>query len=116
MAYFAELDENDVVIRVVAVSNVDAPDPAPNDDAGNQFLASLGLGGNWVQTSFNHKIRKQFAAIGYRYDENADVFIAPQPFASWTLDANHDWQAPTPRPSDGNWSWNEDSLEWIELE
>lgn len=116
MAYFAELDDNNIVIRVIAVSDNDAPDPAPSDDAGNQFLASIGLSGRWLQTSYNNNIRKQYAGIGYLYDETADVFVAPQPFPSWTLDDSHDWQAPVPRPTEGRWYWDEDSLEWIELD
>lgn len=113
MAYFAELDDNNVVIRVVAVSNNDAPDPAPNDQAGNDFLNSLGLTGRWIQTSYNNRIRKQYAGIGYRYDPDADVFIAPQPFPSWTLDHNHDWQPPVPMPN-GKHYWNEDDQTWVE--
>lgn len=117
MAYFAELNDANVVLRVVAVSDNDAPDPAPNDDAGNQFLNSIGLTGRWIQTSFNHRIRKQYAGIGYTYDPIADVFIAPQPFRSWSLDDNHDWQPPKPYPVDGNnYIWDEKKQEWINVE
>lgn len=114
MAYFAELDENHIVLRVISVSNDYVSDPAPNDQAGQAFLESIGLIGHWKQTSFNNKIRKQFAGIGYTYDETADVFIAPQPFSSWTLDDEHDWQPPTPKPKDGFWVWDESTLQWIE--
>ena len=117
MAYFAELNDANVVLRVVAVSDSDAPDPAPNDDAGNQFLNSIGLTGRWIQTSFNHRIRKQYAGIGYTYDPIADVFIAPQPFPSWTLDDNHDWQPPTPRPTDGDlYKWDETNQKWVPVD
>ena len=116
MAYFARLDETNTVLEVLAVSNNDAPDPAPNDQAGNDFLNSLGLVGRWIQTSFNHRIRKQYAGIGYTYDEIADVFIAPQPFPSWTLDDNHDWQPPVPYPVDGNYRWDETTLNWVSVE
>jgi len=108
MAYFAEINTDNVVIRVLSVSN-------DEEHRGQQFLADdLGLGGEWVQTSYNHRIRKQYAGIGYRYDRAADVFVSIQPFPSWTLDGNHDWQPPTSMPTDGRWYWNEDSLEWIE--
>jgi hypothetical protein len=67
-----------------------------------------------VRTSYNGNIRKQYASIGYKYDADADVFIAPQPFASWTLDSNHDWQPPTPKP-EGNYAWFEPNQQWIEI-
>ena len=106
MAHFAEI-LNGVVQRVTVVHN--------NHEAeGAQFCHDL-LGGEWVQCSYNNRIRKQFAGIGYTYDADADVFIAPQPFASWTLDSNHDWQAPTPRPTEGKWAWSEEELEWVAI-
>ena len=106
MAHFAEILDG-VVQRVIVVHD--------NEEAnGAQFCNDL-LGGVWVQTSYNNRIRKQFAGIGYTYDSNADVFIAPQPFASWTLDSNHDWQPPTPMPTEGYLAWNEEELEWVEV-
>jgi hypothetical protein len=72
------------------------------------------LGGTWVQTSYNHNIRKQYAGIGFTYDADADVFVAPQPFPSWSLDSNHDWQPPTPKP-EGNFVWDEQTTSWIEV-
>lgn len=107
MAHWAELDENNVVLRVTVGSN-DEP------DEGYGWLVE-NLGGRWVQTSYNHNFRKQFAGIGFTYDEQADVFIAPQPFPSWSLDENHDWQPPVPMPDEGKWYWDEDSLLWIEV-
>ena len=110
MAHFAETDSDNKVLRVLVVSNDD-------EHRGQEFLAEdLGLGGTWIQTSYNNNIRKQFAGVGSSYDETADVFIAPQPFGSWTLDGNHDWQPPTPRPDTGSWSWNEDTGQWVEIE
>jgi len=104
MAHFAEI-LNGIVQRVIVVHD--------NEEAnGTQFCHDL-LGGEWVQTSFNHRIRKQFAGVGYSYDSIADVFIAPKPFASWTLDSNHDWQPPTPKP-DGKYFWNEAELKWVQ--
>ena len=107
MAHFAEIVDG-VVQRVIVVHD--------NEEAnGAQFCHDL-LGGEWVQTSYNHKIRKQFAGIGYTYDNIAVVFIMPQPYPSWTLDSNHDWQAPTPKPTEGLWAWNEEELEWVAVE
>ena len=106
MAHFAEILDG-VVQRVIVVHD--------NDEAnGAQFCHDL-LGGEWVQTSYNGTIRKQFAGIGYTYDHVRDEFVAPQPFASWTLDENNDWQPPTPKP-DGAYYWNEDTQTWLPFE
>lgn len=117
MAHFAQIDENDTVLRVITISNTDAPDPLVNSEPlGQAFIANvLGLPGEWRQTSYNGNFRKQYCGPGYRYDVDADVFIAPQPYPSWTLDSNHDWQAPTPRPTPGEWRWDEDTLSWVEV-
>jgi hypothetical protein len=107
MAHFAQIDESNTVVQVLVV-------PDQQEHRGEEFLASdLGLGGRWVQTSYNHRIRKQYAGVGFKYDAEADVFVAPQPFPSWTLDENHDWQAPVAKPEDGLvYFWNEDLLDW----
>jgi hypothetical protein len=119
MAYFAEVDVDGIVRQVISVSNNDAPDPAPahSEPLGQAFVADvLGLPGEWRQTSYHGNFRKQYCGPGFRYDSDADVFVAPQPFPSWTLDANHDWQPPTPRPSEGGpWMWDEDTLSWIDM-
>jgi len=120
MAYFAQLDEDGTVLQVIAVSNADAPDPAPSNSEplGQAFIASLGLEGVWRQTSFNNNFRKMYAGPGFRYDADADVFIAPQPFPSWSLDADHDWQPPTPYPTGAGpaeYVWDEDTLAWVPM-
>lgn len=119
MAYFAQLDDDGTVLQVISISNTDAPDPAPSqsEPLGQAFICDvLGLPGEWRQTSYNNNFRKQYAGPGFTYDADADVFIAPQPYPSWTLDANHDWQAPTPYPSDGRiYEWDEDTLSWVEV-
>ena len=119
MAYFAQLDDQGTVLQVISIGNGYAPDPAPeqSEQAGQTYISdTLGLTGEWRQTSYNGNFRKQYAGPGYRYDADADVFIAPQPSPSWTLDANHDWQPPTPMPSDGGpWFWDEDTLSWVEV-
>lgn len=118
MAYFARIDEHGTVLQVISVSNDNAPDPAPahSEPLGQTFIAEvLGLPGEWRQTSFRGSIRRRYAGIGFRYDSDRDAFIAPQPWPSWTLNAEDDWEAPVPYPSDGNtYRWDEATLSWIE--
>ena len=71
--------------------------------------------GEWIQTSFNGNIRKQFAGVDYTYDKVNDEFVEPQPFNSWTLDSNNDWQPPTAYPDDGKkYNWDESTTSWKE--
>jgi hypothetical protein len=67
------------------------------------------------RTSYNGKIRKQYCGVGYSYDPVADVFITPQPYPSWSLDDNFDWQAPIEKP-EGDYVWDESILNWIQIE
>jgi hypothetical protein len=118
MAHFAELDENNVVKRVIVVDNKDTSDANGNEveSIGVAFCQKL-LGGNWKQTSYNGKIRKNYAGIGYAYRADIDAFVAPQPYPSWVLDANAQWQAPVPMPTDGKmYSWDEAAQAWVEVE
>ena len=109
MAHFAQIDDSNIVTQVIVVAD-------EFESFGGEWCNSL-LGGTWVQTSYNNNIRKQYAGIGFTYDEEADVFIAPQPYPSWSLDENHDWQAPSPKPAgDKLYTWDEDNLEWKEIE
>jgi hypothetical protein len=108
MAHFAEIDENGVVLRVLVV-------PDAEEHRGQEFLADdLGLGGTWVQTSYNARIRKNYAGIGMTYDADRDAFIHPQPFASWTINEDTcQWEAPVAYPSDGvMYIWNEELTDW----
>lgn len=115
MAHFAKLDNNNNVLEVHTLSN-ETLDVLNEEVSGIVFLTQWSGGyTNWKQTSYNGNIRKQYAGIGFTYDTNADVFIAPQPYPSWSLDNNFDWQAPTPMPTEGMWRWDEDSLSWTEL-
>jgi hypothetical protein len=108
MAHFAEIDSRNIVSRVIVVAD-------EYESNGAEWCNNL-LGGTWVQTSYNNRIRKQYAGIGYTYDSVNDVFIAPQPFPSWTLDENFDWQPPTPKPVDGkDYFWFEPNQQWIEV-
>jgi hypothetical protein len=117
MAYFAQLDADNVVIQVISVSNIDAPDPAPehSEPAGQAFIASLGLPGVWRQTSYNGTFRKNYAGIGYTYDPARDAFIPPQPYPSWLLDEDTClWQPPVPYPTDGqDYTWDEATQTWV---
>jgi hypothetical protein len=111
MAHYAFLDENNVVTEVI--TGVDETQTIEGLDTETWY-------GNFrgqvcKRTSYNNRIRKQYAGIGYTYNADADVFIAEQPYASWTLDDDYNWQPPTPRP-EGKWFWNEDALSWIEIE
>lgn len=117
MAHFAKL-ENNVVTQVIVVSNQDILDEngQENEQKGIDFCSNL-LGGTWKQTSYNAKIRKNYAGIGYVYDETLDAFIPPQPFASWTLDEEvYQWKAPVDYPTDDKmYSWDEETTSWVEV-
>ena len=113
MAHFAQLNSENVVEQVVAVHNNDAPDEA----AGIAFLNNLFGNATWVQTSYNNRIRKNYAGIGYTYDSGRDAFIPPQPYPSWTMSEETClWSAPVLYPADGKmYNWNEETLSWIEV-
>ena len=112
MAYFAQISDG-VVTNVVSVNNNELlVDGVENEAKGKEFCHNL-LGGEWIQTSYTNSIRKQYAGVGYAYDAVKDQFVSPQPFASWSLDANNDWQPPTPKP-DGDYTWDEATLAWVE--
>ena len=127
MAHFAELDGNNIVTRVVVVGNdiETAAGPLGNNDMhvdGETWCQNFFKGGTWKQTSYNHNFRKQYAGKGYTFDSAKDKFISPQPFHSWTLDENDDWQPPVTRPTVVEYgdpaklyiiSWDEDNLQWI---
>ena len=107
MAHWAEINEDNIVIRVTVGSN-DEP------DEGYQWLID-NLGGNWIQTSYNARIRGKYAGPGDSYNAEENIFISPQPFLSWTR-AGSFWQAPTPMPTDDKiYSWNESTLSWVEV-
>jgi hypothetical protein len=111
MAHYAFLDENNVVTEVITgVDETELIDGLDTETWYSQFRGQV-----CKRTSYNNRIRKQYAGIGYTYNADADVFIAQQPYGSWTLDDDHNWQPPTTRP-EGKWSWDEDSLSWIAIE
>lgn len=109
MAHYAFLDQNNIVTEVIV--GIDETELIEGLDAETWY-------GNFrgqvcKRTSYNGNIRKQYAGIGFTYDSVNDVFIAPRPFASWSLDENFDWQAPIPMPSSGRWLWDEELSEWV---
>ena len=127
MAHFAELDNNNKVLRVLVFDNADVEaNGGDQSESASSFCETIvpfsATGIKWVQTSYNNNFRKQYAGVGFTYDLSKDIFIAPQPFSSWSLDSNDDWQAPITYPSivdDGedpnNWTyyikWNETSYQ-----
>ena len=116
MAHFAELDEDNKVLRVIVVSNNDCGNVEfpESESIGQAFLASLGLVGVWKQTSYNSSFRKHYAGVGSVYIQANDTFTTPQPFPSWVLDLNYEWQSPIPKPdADGFWFWDEAQQQWI---
>jgi hypothetical protein len=119
MAHFAKLDENNVVLEVIVVSNRDCstPDGTEVESIGIAFCECL-FGGTWKQTSYNGNFRKRYAGIGYTYDADLDAFIPPKPYPSWILnDETANWEAPIPMPDDGKtYVWDEDTLSWVEVE
>ena len=112
MAHFAQITDGLVTTVIVVHNNELLVDGVENEQKGRNFCHNL-LGGTWVQTSYNNNIRKQFAGTGYTYNAVKDQFVAPQPYASWSLDANNDWQAPTPKP-EGLYIWDEETLAWVD--
>ena len=115
MAHFAELDENNIVVRVVVVANAAMqPDGIDNEQMGVDLLESLYGQGRWKQTSYSGSIRKNYAGIGMTYDATRDAFIAPRPFPSWTLDESTcQYVPPVPRPLSGLHQWDEANQQWI---
>lgn len=117
MAYFAKLDENNVVTQVIAIANSDTADASgvEKEYIGAAFCERL-FGGTWKQTSYNNNIRKNYAGAGFIYHADIDAFVPPKPFASWLLnEQTAQWEAPVAMPNDNNdYEWNEDSQSWIQ--
>lgn len=116
MAHFAKI-ENDKVVNVIVVSNEDCAggDLPDSETAGQAFIASLGLDGTWVQTSYNKSFRGQYAGIGMNW--NGAVFYPDAPFASWVLQDDGTWEAPISYPDDGlAYFWDEEAGAWVVIE
>lgn len=117
MAHFAQLNDSNVVVQVIVVSNRDTSDAngVEKEYIGAAFCERL-LGGRWVKTSYNGNIRKRFAGIGMSYNAELDAFVGPKPYESWVLDSETaEWEAPVPKPTDGKeYIWDEETTNWIE--
>ena len=120
MAHFAEINTDNIVTNVIVVNNEDILDEnnVEQEALGITFIHNLYNDDTtiWVQTSYNNNFRINYAGIGHTYDETRDAFYAPQPYPSWTLnETTCHWEAPTPYPDDdGRYTWDEDTLSWIE--
>ena len=111
MAHFAKLGTGNIIEQVIVVSN----DIATTEQAGIDFINKLyNTRDVWKQTSYNRNFRKNYAGIGYTYDENRDAFIPKKPFNSWILNESTClWNAPVAYPQDGKrYTWNEEILNW----
>jgi len=108
MAHYAFLDQNNIVTEVI--TGIDESESIEGLDPETWYGNFRGQ--TCKRTSYNNNIRKQYAGIGFTYDDINDVFIAPKPYPSWSLDNNFDWQAPSPRPSD-KCVWDEDLGKWV---
>lgn len=119
MAHFAEIDENNVVLRVVVVDNKDTADAngVEKEHIGAAHLEKI-LGGTWKQTSYNATFRKNYAGSGYTFDSQRNAFVPPKPFNSWILnETTCQWEAPVAMPTDGQmYSWNEETINWIVIQ
>jgi len=119
MAHFAELDANNVVLRVIVVANKDTADAngVEKESIGAAFCERV-LGGTWKQTSYNGNIRKNYAGVGFTYQADIDAFAPPQPYPSWVLNPNMaQWEAPVPKPDDGKYYvWDEQTQSWVETQ
>ena len=110
MAHYAFLDENNVVTEVITgIDETELIEGLDTEKWYGNFRNQL-----CKRTSYNGNIRKQYAGIGFSYDEINDVFIAPQPYLSWALDNDFNWQPPTPRPEGMGWYWNEADQVWVD--
>jgi hypothetical protein len=117
MAHFAKI-ENGIVTQVIVVGNADTAnaDGVEKEYIGAAFCERL-FGGEWKQTSYNGNIRKNYAGIGYAFDEQRNAFIPQKPYSSWTLvEETCKWTAPVAMPTDGKmYSWDEATTNWIEV-
>ena len=110
MAHYAQVNSDGVVVQVLVMDN--DMETNKGETACIAWLQKNVNDDEWVKTSFNNKIRKQYAGIDYTYDSDKDIFIAPKPFASWSLDSDDDWQPPVAMPDDASadkvYRWDED--------
>ena len=120
MAIFAKLNDKNIVIDGIALDNETVDNlPFPESEpVGVAFLTEWSGGyTNWKQTSYTASFRKNYAGIGFTYDQNLDAFIPEKLYPSWLLNTNTcQWQAPVPYPNDGKaYIWNEETQSWVEI-
>ena len=120
MAHFSELDENNVVVRVIAVSNdvLNGLEFPESESIGVAFCKELyGADTVWLQTSINKTFRKRYGQIGYTYVPEHDIFLDPKPYESWVLSADTlGWVSPIPKPEEGRFTWDEPTVSWVKLD
>lgn len=119
MAHFAQLDDDNKVTQVIVVNNSELLGDLgqESESRGIAFCQTLFPGTRWVQTSYNGNFRKNYAGIGFYYDEVRDAFVPPKPFDSWMLNEETcQWNAPAPYPQDGQrYAWDEATVSWVEI-
>jgi hypothetical protein len=109
MAHYAYLDENNIVVAVT----VGKDETELIDGLDTETYYALGTEYTVKRTSYNSKIRGTYAGVGYTYNPDEDIFVTPQPYPSWIRSGSF-WNPPTPMPTEGFWSWDKDSLSWVE--
>jgi hypothetical protein len=116
MAHFVQLNENNIVINAIVVHNNELLiDGIESEAKGIEFCQSL-FGGNWIQTSYNANFRKKYAGIGFAYLPSKDIFIESSQYRGWLVDEELEtWVPPFPKPDSGSWVWNNNALNWEEL-
>lgn len=122
MAYFAKIDESGIVLTVISIANsvIGEPEKAfpETEKIGSDFIVNtLGLSGEWRQTSYNMSFRKNYAGIGFFFDATRNAFIPPKPYPSWVLDEQTClWNPPIQYLNDGKrYEWNETTTSWKEI-
>ena len=124
MAHYAQVNSDGIVVQVLVMDN--DMETKQGEAACIAWLQKNVNDDEWVKTSYNNNIRKQYCGAGFTYNSDKDIFICPQPFASWSLDSNNDWEAPIALPDDASddkkYYWDEDvyqadnSKGWVEIE
>lgn len=115
MFHFAKIESNNEVSQVITINesdcnNLEFPE---SESVGQGFISSLGIQGEWKQTSTEGIFRHRYASIGSLYLSDIDLFTSARPFPSWILNADAEWEAPIPKPlEDGYWEWNETEQNW----
>jgi hypothetical protein len=111
MAHYAYINQYNLVVAVIVGKDenelIDGMQPEIYYAQGTPYTVK--------RTSYNNKIRGVYAGVGYSYDENEDIFIVPKPYPSWTRLGSY-WNAPIEKPQGFNWSWDESTLSWVEIE